>query len=418
VNLIWRLRRVLLLVLLVLLIVGLLAPLPPRSITIESGPEGGTWHQAALKFRDYLEPEGIKVYIRTNNATLAIVNDVDDPSSDIDVSFAVQPVDTARFPNITTLGSTEYQPLFVFYRASFGQITSLSALRGARLILPPQNSATTAAALPLLRAFGVTPNDTTITYHPLSELVAPLLSGQADAAFVMLAAGSPVIRELALRDDLRIMDFPQAKAIERTFPSLHATVLPRASYSLSPEMPAADIRLVAATSDVAVRKQLHPAIAYLLLQAMSDEYSKGDLTSSEGEFPAPRNRQIPLNKNADNYYRGGLPWAYRVLPVWLASIIGFYIVLIIPIAVLLPVYNWLNLPGGDEIYAKVQRYVWLLTLRAIERRLDAGVPLLHSHKRALALIVLALQAEVAENPCEQVVERIKTKLENAEQVPA
>ena len=410
-RLVGRLRWFLLGLVLVVLGIGLIAPLPPHSITIETGPEGGTWYAAALKLKDNLRDHGIKVNIRTNNSSLKIVNDLNDPSSGVDVAFAIQSLDPTRLPMVATLGSTEYQPLFIFYRASFGSLTSPAQLRGKRIILPPEDSATTGVALPLLRAFGVTPTNTTITYHSFAERLGPLISGDADAGLVMLSASSPAIRELALQPDLRIMDVSQAAAIERTFPALHATELPRASYSLEDDIPPADIRLIAATSDIVVRNDLHPAIIYLLLQAMSQQYLGGDLTARRGEFPSPQNRQIPLNKQADEYYHSGVPWEYRALPIWLGSIIGFYVVLIVPIIVILPVYNWLKLPSGEAIFKTVQRQFWLRTLRAIERRLDSGLTLLPQYIRALAVIEFGLKASSPDTACDDVLKRIKTKIE-------
>lgn len=408
-SLVGRLRWLLPVLLVMLLAVVVFLALPPRTIIIEAGPEAGTWYQDALKLRTFLAARGIEVKIRTTDASMTVIADVNRANSDVDVGFAVHSLENAHFRRVTTLGTIEYQPLFVFYRASLGELSSLVQLRGKRIILPPTDSAAARSMMPLLGALGLSPNNTTITFRPLSDRLAALMDGDADAGLVILSPDAPLIRELAARPDLRIMDFPQAEAIERTFLTLHQTGLPRGSFNLETDVPPNSLHLVALLSDVVVRDDLHPAIIYLLLQAMSEEFGRGDLTTRMGEFPSARNRELTLNKFASDYYRAGLPWHYRYLPLWLGSVIGYYIAMIIPMIVLLPVYNLLNLPSFKEVFKAIQRYLWQRALSSIEQRLDNGVPLGHSYRRALSVIEYSLQPDSSDKTCREALERIRTK---------
>src|SRR5580692_11695649 len=66
--------------------------LPPRSVTIESGPVGGSYYDIALKYRDVLRKRGINVVVRPQPDSLQIINDVDRAGSDVDIGFTAQAV--------------------------------------------------------------------------------------------------------------------------------------------------------------------------------------------------------------------------------------------------------------------------------------------------------------------------------------
>ena len=404
-----KLRWVLLGLLLVVLGVGVLSPLPPQSVTIEAGSQAGSWYQNAQRLAAYLRAHGIAVTIRSNENTMENVNHVNDPASGVDVSFIVQPVERDKLPHVSTLGSIAYQPLFGFYRRDMGIVLSPAQLLGRRIALPAENSASARLALPLLRAFGVTPDNTAITYYNFGGVTDALTSG-ADAAFILNEAASPIIRELVEREDLRSIDFQQSTAIERSFPALHAVTLPRASYDLARDVPSADLHLIAATTEVVVRKDLHPAIVFLLMQAMTEGFSERGLVNQLDEFPAPRGRQLPINPNAEEYYRSGVPWQYRLLPMGVASIVSFYAVLIGSLVVLLPIYNWFNLPSPGMLYGSVRRYFWLRTLLRIERQIEAHQEPTDSQLHVIALINSALAVAEADKACKEVLDRLKVRL--------
>ena len=357
----------------VLLLAGVfafIAPLPPRMVTIETGPVGGSWYESAEKYRDYLEARGVRVRLRPRDATFTILQDVNQRDSSSDAGFAIHAIDPEQAPNVTTLGGIEYQPLFAFHRRSLGAIPTLADMRGKRVAFPPRASATADAALPVLRAFGVTEDNTTFTFQPLADQIARLNAGLTDVAFIMLRADHPLIGELLRRDDLSLMDFRQATAISKHFPAMRAVVVPAGAYDLAAHLPPADLTLIAGVSQVVVKKDLHPGIVYLLLEAMTETHRAGSTVSREAEFPAPRNTRLPSNETAREYYKHGLPWTYKELPLWLASILGYYMVLIVPLIVLAPFCRWL----APRRLRGARSALWLRTLREMDDRLSRGLP--------------------------------------------
>jgi hypothetical protein len=97
-----------------------------------------------------------------------------------------------------------------------------------------------------------------------------------------------------------------------------------------------------------VRDDLHPALQSLLLQAASEVHGQSGFFQDVGEFPAYKDRMLPLSPEAARYFKSGPPFLQRYLPFWLAVLIDRLIVLLIPvIALLIPlmrvapaIYNW------------------------------------------------------------------------------
>jgi hypothetical protein len=95
-------------------------------------------------------------------------------------------------------------------------------------------------------------------------------------------------------------------------------VLPRGVVDLVRDVPPRDTLLLATTANVIVRDDLHPALASLLLQAMTEVNGKGGFFQRAGEFPAYKDHSFPLSKDAEHYYKSGPPFL-QVLPAFLAG---------------------------------------------------------------------------------------------------
>src|SRR6266487_2114182 len=66
---------------------------------------------------------------------------------------------------------------------------------------------------------------------------------------------------------IRLMSVAQAEAIAKTVPGLKHVVLWRGLIDLSRDIPNSDVDLLASRNRLLVRKDLHPALQYLLLEA-------------------------------------------------------------------------------------------------------------------------------------------------------
>ena len=308
----------------IIVVIAALAAQPPGALTIETGPIGGSYHRNALGYQKALAANGIELRLKPNPNSIEIIRNVGDPASDTDAGFIAQDVSTAHGSAIYQIGQIELQPLFMFASAELGRRSTLIDLRGRRIVMPPSDSATSRAALRVLQLYGITNENSRFTFMPLDAAVAALQAGQFEAGVFMLAADNPIIRTLMHDSSLFLVPTSEARAITKQLLFLRPVVLSRGTYNVADAIPPNNITLVAAQVGVVVRQGLHPYLIYRLLDAMVEVHRGPTLVSEAGDFPAIAGAQLVVDPRAAEYYRAGIPWLYRTLPPWLASIIDRY----------------------------------------------------------------------------------------------
>ena len=166
-------------------------------------------------------------------------------------------------------------------------------------------------------------------------------------------------------------DFEGADAYVALFPSLYKVVLPTGVADLARNIPPRDVTLLAVETSLVVRKNLHPALQYLLLEAASQIHGGPDVFHKAGRFPAAEAINLPLSTPAREFYQSGLPFVYQVLPLWLAGITQRLLILLIPMFVLVfPAIRFLPAVYSYIIERRIYKlYGELMTLEA---ELDRG----------------------------------------------
>jgi hypothetical protein len=247
-----------------------------------------------------------------------------------------------------------YEPVWVFYRGD-RRFDRLTDLKGKRIAIGQEGSGVRQLAQQLLAANEIEPGEHLL---PLSGLKAAeeLQQGRIDAAFIIAAENAPVVQVLLRSPGVKLMSFAQADAYQRRFPFLGKLVLPHGVADLVRDYPPEDILLVAPTANLIVRKDLHPALQSLLLQAASEVHGRAGFFQRAGEFPAFKDRMLPLSPEAARYFKSGPPFLQRYLPFWLAVLIDRLIVMLIPVfALMVPLFKIAPALYSWRVRAKVFR---------------------------------------------------------------
>ncbi len=171
----------------------------------------------------------------------------------------------------------------------------LDDLRGRKIVLPPNDSATTEAAIKVLELYDITPDNSSFTMMPLGDGVKQLQEGRFDAGIFMLAPENPVIRTLAADSALHLVPVAEVKAIASHLPFLRPVMLPRGIYSIADAIPPDSTPMVAAPVGVVVRDDLHPCLVYALLEAMAKVHRGATFLSAAGEFPTTAGSQLAIH---------------------------------------------------------------------------------------------------------------------------
>jgi TRAP-type uncharacterized transport system substrate-binding protein/ABC-type amino acid transport system permease subunit len=344
------------------------APTPPRKVYIATGAQGGSWHTTAERYKEIFAASGIDLHTVPIPNSAAIPAAVNSGTNAVSIGFSIAGIKPEDGTNLRSLGAIEYQPLFVFYRRNLGEGWSVENLRGRRLGLPPAGSATVALTMPVLNALNINASNTQIVNMTLDEQVTAITEGRLDAIAFMLRDDSPLVRRLLSRDDLLLVNFPQANAISLHFKQLRAVKMPADVVDLGRHIPEREISLVAGTSYVLVNTAIHPGVIWTMLRAMAAIHADSSILNTDVEFSRLRHPQLPLDPHADEFYSSGVPWIYRNLPLQLASIIDYYMAILLPLALLLPIIGWLGLPDVPDLWDRARFWIWGRMLQRVDRQ--------------------------------------------------
>jgi hypothetical protein len=94
--------------------------------------------------------------------------------------------------------------------------------------------------------------------------------------------------------------------------------LPEGVMDLAANKPDRNVRLLAVTANLVARKDLHPALVDLILKVARQVHGSPDIFEKANEFPSPDYAILPLDDDAERFYRYGPPFLQRYLPFWAA----------------------------------------------------------------------------------------------------
>ena len=321
-------------------------PAPPTRIVITTGSESGAYYHFAQRYATILARNGVKLEVQTSAGSLENLERLERDEAQIGFvqGGVIEQPPLSEDPEeegdgaLRSLGSVFYEPVWVFYRGDH-RYDRLTDLKGRRIAIGQEGSGVRQLAQQLLAANEIRSGNHLV---PLSGLKAAeeLQQGRIDAVFIIAAENAPVVQVLLRSPGIKVMSFAQADAYQRRFPFLSKLVLPRGVADLVRDYPPEDIVLLAPTANLIVRKDLHPALQSLLLQAASEVHGRAGFFQRAGEFPAFKDRMVPLSPEAARYFKSGPPFLQRYLPFWLAVLIDRLIVMLIPIfALMIPLFK-------------------------------------------------------------------------------
>jgi TRAP-type uncharacterized transport system substrate-binding protein len=348
-------------------------PTPPREVLMATD-RGGVSADLGEQYRALLAEERVRLRLVPGAGAVESLSRLRDGRSG--VSVALVPGGLTRpekSPELVSLGTTFYQPLWLFHRTSIPVTPDPRQMfRGRKISVGPEGSASRVLSLEFMAQVGIIDQEN-VTLLPLEPdpAVERLLSGEIDAAILIDSWESPRVRRLLAADAVTLASVRRADAFVALYPYLTKLVLPAGVGDLAANRPPVDVTLLAPKASLIVRRDLHPAIQYLLLDAAVKLHSGPGLFRREGQFPAPEVIDLPLSEPALQFYKTGRPFLQRHLPFWLAAWTQQLLVLLIPVVAV--IYPLLRLLPGVYAWTMRRRVFRLYTeLKRIEDQITAG----------------------------------------------
>jgi uncharacterized protein len=385
-------------------------PLPPRRLVMAAGMAGSGYENFAKQYARIVARQGVDLEIRNSAGAVENLDLLRDPASGVQAALTTfgftQPADTNT---LYSLGGILDAAIFVLYRNT-EPISLFAQFRGKRLSIGVPGSALRALVLEVLKATDALDASTRLIDDlDHAQALDALITGEIDGAIVPQLDGRP-LRALGV-PGIRLMSVAQAEAIAKTVPGLKHVVLSRGLVDLGRDIPDANIDLLASRNRLLVRKDLHPALQYLLLEAMREVHSAPGPFNNLGEFPAEQPHDLPLSPTAAAFYRSGPTFWQRYTAFWLSSLLTRVVFFVIPVAVtLIPVIGFASRIYRWPYVRRINRLH--RALANLERQLPHRTeePRIHEYQARLAEIESAVRSLRVARPFEVDLQRLRIHL--------
>lgn len=305
-------------------------PPPPKVIKISTGAKTGAYYNYAQRYATELKKHGIQLDILDSSGSVQNLARLNDPKSGVSLAFIQTGVgDQQTSPDLESLASVAYEPVWVLSKPN-KSINQLIDAKGKRVAIGADGSGSQPVALSLLGANGITATNTTFMPIGAADACVQLQQDLLDVIITVAAPNAPII-EQSLNAGLSVMDFNQADAYVRRFSWLSKVTLPKGSSSFSRNLPTKDIQLIAANANIVARTDVHPAIAFLLMDIASEIHAGSGLVHNTKQFPNDQSLQFNQSDESKRFFKTGRPFLQRYLPFWLANLFERLLVSIVPV---------------------------------------------------------------------------------------
>jgi TRAP transporter TAXI family solute receptor len=365
--------------------------MPPGMVVMATGPEGGAYQEIGKRYRTTLKRSGEDLRLVATAGSIENLALLRDPSSGVDAALMQSgTIRGGQEPDLESLGTLFYEPLWIFHRSDLGGLT-LESVRGRKVSIGPTGSGVSALSLDLLKRNGLDQQVGELLALEPQVAADKLLAGEIDMAFIIASWDAPVVQRLIADERVSLTNITRADAYVALYPFLRKVMVPAGVGDLAKHLPPSTVTLLAPTASLVVRKALHPAIQYLLLNTAVQIHSGGGIFQRAGYFPIAEGIDVPLSDVATQFYKSGQPFLQNTLPFWVASLVGRLLILLIPIVgVIYPMmrllpamYNWLMRSRISRLYN---------ALKLLADEIEANGPAGDNHDLATRLNKLEKEA--------------------------
>ncbi|GAB2457821.1 TAXI family TRAP transporter solute-binding subunit [Comamonas humi] len=355
-----------------------LKPTPPDEVRLSTGPAQSAYAAFGERYQAALAANGFKVDLVASEGSSDNLKLLREGAVDLAFvqggSGGIQPED---LESLTSLGALFVEPVWLFYRSDAAQrlgkprIANLGQIKGWRVNVGTDGSGVPTLLEKLLGANHVELKDVQLSHLSETPAVVEFLAGRIDLLVLVSAPESLMVQMLLQTPGVQLMDFPQHEAYSRKFNFLTPVTLPRGIVDLAANIPPHDVRLVASTTSLLVREDVHPALKQIFAQASQNIHSSAGWFNRARDFPNTKSSELPVASEGVRAINEPSPWLQRYLPFWLANLIErMGLVLGVMIAFLLPLSR--IVPPLYQFRVRSRVFRWYGRLREIEHEMEEG----------------------------------------------
>lgn len=394
-----RLRRYLVVIicftLILLLTVWWMGPAPPRELVIATGEKEGVYAALGMEYKKRLEKMGISVRLvytqgSMDNLDLLLKN------KEVDLALVQAGTyglirDQHKDPDeiLRGIAAVQMEPIWVFYRGEVREnIASLlershnkdrkKPVNPKRLIVNvgQKRSGTAVVAHKLLEVNGIDETDVQFVRLSMAEAARRLKNGTVDVSFFV---SSPRNKELVKlletsvnqnpNQQIHLLSITRQLAYSQRFPYLSTVRLGEGVLSLEKNIPEDDVDMLATSTLLLCREDLHPHAAEQILIAADHVHSRRGFIPTTHRFPTDEGVDLPMHTAAKAHLQSGQSFLTRMLPYWGVWLLFKLQLVIIPLVLVwLPFFKILPLAWRFRINRLLSKHY--KALRVIEDEIE------------------------------------------------
>ena len=345
------------------------APAPPRNISIGTGSLEDAYFAYGKKYSEIFAKENIALEVKITAGSAENIKLLEADSDGVDIALVQGGMGTlAKTEKLVSLGSLYYEPLWIFHQKDL-TLNRLSDLKGLRIAVGREGSGTKILAMQLLELNGITEKNTQLLSYGSQQAADNLLNGGIDIAFFVTTHRSSYLLSLLKSKSVKFMGLKRAEAYALRYHYLYVLKLPEGVIDFQANVPSRDLTLVAPTTQMVARSDLHPALINLFIQAAEKVHKSGGGFERRGEFPSPKYLDFELSQEAKRFYKSGPSFLQRYLPFWMANFLNRMIIMLLPLlALLFPLFKLMPTVYRWRMRSKIYR--WYSELETVDTEMN------------------------------------------------
>ena len=216
-----------------------LDPVPPKTLTLATGPAQSAYSEFGERYAKALRANGIEVVLLPTDGSSANLELLRSGKADAGfVQGGTVPSNADEAEPLLSLGDLFVEPIWLFYRSNPGalengpwRVDALIQLRHKRLNIGASGSGVPTLMNSLFDMNHMDPGSVTLSRLDPTPATVSLLNGKIDALVFASAPEAPLVQMLLQTPGIRLMSFQQNEAYARRMPFISPVTLPMALWT-------------------------------------------------------------------------------------------------------------------------------------------------------------------------------------------
>jgi TRAP-type uncharacterized transport system substrate-binding protein len=287
-----------------------------KTISIATGSKVGAYYSYALKYKELLEEEGIRLKIIPTDGSVAAQRML--LNKEVDFAFVQGGTEVE---GILALANVAYEPIWIFYKDE--RFNSLRMLKDKRVAIGREQSGIYPISKELLTTVHIDINSNNFQMLSSKRAVQKLKRGQLDAMFYVGSEKASIVKELIAIKNIHLMDFDKAEAYQQYSLSksvyYECLVLKKSGFDYEGHLPLKSHMLLAKTTLVATQSDLSDNMVRLVLKVMNKVHKNAGMFHSENTFPNISKLKVEQHDASVEYFQKQETFLEKHVSFWLAQ---------------------------------------------------------------------------------------------------